>query len=98
MDPPDFLKRMLDFNRVLDGENRQSKHPDDAEHWHAVYSELVGFKTGLLEATREEIERTPETAAELGAHDIPFLEAELQRLRGGLEFWSERLRDGSKSS
>jgi hypothetical protein len=91
MGPPDFVKRMLDFNRLLEGENRDSNDPEDAAHWHAVYRELIAFKERLLSSTKQEIKKLPETRQELGAHDVPFLEAELNRLRRGLDFWSERL-------
>jgi hypothetical protein len=98
MEVPDFARRIIDFTRVLDGENRQSKDPEDARHWHAVYAELVGFKQKLLADTHQEIQRKPETESELGQHDVPFLEAEMKRLRGGLDFWASRLNrpDGSR--
>jgi hypothetical protein len=90
MEPPDFLKRIVDFDRLLEGENRQSTHRDDVEHWYAVYSDLVAFKEHLLGQTKSHIHQVPETKSELGGHDVPFLEAELGRLRSGLAFWSAR--------
>lgn len=90
MDEPEFLKQIVDFDRLLQGENRQSTHPDDIEHWYAVYSDLVAFKEHLLGQTKSHIHQVPETKPELGAHDVPFLEAELGRLRSGLAFWSAR--------
>jgi len=38
MEPPDFAKRILNFNRLLEGENRDSYEPDDVRHWRAVYT------------------------------------------------------------
>jgi hypothetical protein len=90
MEPLDFTKRIIDFNRLLEGENRDSYDPDDVRHWRAVYTDLVSFKEELLRQTREHIERVPETKKELAGADIPFLEAEKQRLRRGLEFWESR--------
>ena len=90
MEPPDFMKRIIDFNRLLDGENRDSYHADDVSHWRAVYTDLVGFKEDLLGQTREHLQQVPETKRELAGIDIPFLEAELQRLRRGLDFWKSR--------
>lgn len=98
MDVPDFAKRMMNFSRVLDGENRDSKNPEDARHWRAVYTELVAFKEKLLADTRQEIQKVPETEPELGGHDVPFLEAETARLRGGLEFWESRLNNPDGTS
>jgi len=90
MEPLDFTKRLIDFNRLLEGENRDSHDPDDVRHWRAVYTDLVRFKEELLGRTREHIEQVPETKRELAGIDIPFLEAEMQRLQRGLAFWTSR--------
>jgi hypothetical protein len=87
MEPPEFTKRLIDFNRLLEGENRDSYDTDDVRHWCAVYTDLVRFKYDLLSQTREHIEQVPETEKELGGIDIPFLLAEKERLRRGLAFW-----------
>jgi hypothetical protein len=90
MEPPDFMKRIVDFDRMLEGENRDSFDADDVRHWRAVYTDLVGFKESLLGQTREHLEEVPETKKELAGVDLPFLEAEMKRLRRGLEFWQSR--------
>ena len=90
MDPPDFIKRIVDFNRLLDGENRNTFDADDVRHWRAVYTDLVRFKEGLLGETREHIQKVPDAKKELAGVDIPFLEEEMKRLRRGLEFWQSR--------
>jgi hypothetical protein len=87
MNPPDFLKRIVDFTRLMEGENRQNYDAHDIAHWRAVYSDLIGFKEQLLGQTREHIEEVPDTKKELGGVDLPFLEAEMERLRKGLAFW-----------
>lgn len=86
----DSLKGILDFNRLLEGENRKSTDPEDVEHWRAVYADLVGFKKKLLSDTQEHIAAVPETGKELGKNDLPFLKAEMGRLQRGLEFWDKR--------
>ena len=90
MEPPDFTKRIIDFNRLLEGENRESYDADDVRHWRSVYADLVRFKKQLLSQTRELIEQVPDTKKELAGVDIPFLVAEMQRLERGLEFWESR--------
>ena len=90
MEPPDFLKRIIDFDRLMEGEKRETTDADDIAHWSAVYRDMIAFKERLLSETREHIEKVPETDKELGGNDIPFLEAEMQRLRRGLEFWESR--------
>jgi hypothetical protein len=87
MEPPDFLKRMVDFTRLMEGENRDNYDATDIAHWRAVYADLVKFKEQLLGETRNHIEKVPEAQKELAGVDIPFLEAELERLRKGLAFW-----------
>jgi len=90
MEPLDFAKRIIDFNRFMEGENRDTHDASDIAHWRAVYREMIAFKEDLLAQTREKIQKVPETEKELGGIDIPFLEAETQRLKSGLEFWESR--------
>jgi hypothetical protein len=89
MEPLDF-KRMLDFSRLMEGENRDSRDPEDIRHWTAVYTDLLEFKQKLLGETKEHIRIMPETAPELGGNDLPFLVNEMARLRQGLKFWQAR--------
>ena len=90
MEPPDFVNRILNFGRLMDGENRDSTDPDDIAHWHAVYAEMIRFKERLVAETQKEIEKVPATKHELAGNDIPFLQAEMQRLQNGLAFWEAR--------
>ena len=90
MEPLDFTKRIIDFSRLMDGENRDSHDARDIAHWRAVYTEMIHFKERLLSQTRDELRKVPETEKELGGIDVPFLEAEMQRLKRGLEFWESR--------
>jgi hypothetical protein len=90
MEPLDFTKRIIDFNRLMEGENRESYDADDVRHWRAVYADMVRFKEELLGQTRVHVQQVPETTKELAGIDIPFLEAEMKRLQGGLQFWESR--------
>jgi hypothetical protein len=87
MEPPDFLNKIVNFNRVMEGENRDNYDASDVAHWRAVYTDLVRFKEQLLGQTRDHVQKVPETKKELAGVDIPFLEAEMERLRKGLAFW-----------
>jgi hypothetical protein len=87
MEPPDFLKRIVDFTRLMEGENRDNYDADDITHWRAVYADLIQFKEQLLGQMRDHIRKVPDTQTELAGVDIPALEAEMQRLRKGLAFW-----------
>ena len=90
MEPLDFTKRIIDFNRLMEGENRDTHNADDIALWRSVYADMIGFKEQLLSQTREHIQQVPETNKELGGIDIPFLEAEMKRLQRGLAFWESR--------
>jgi hypothetical protein len=96
MEALDFMQRIVNFDRLMEGENRDSSDPDDVEHWCAVYAEMIRFKEGLLGQTRQEIKKVPEMRKELDGNDIPFLEAELRRLRSGLAFWEARRAERKK--
>jgi len=87
MEPPDFLNKIVNFNRVMEGENRDNYDASDVAHWRAVYTDLVRFKEQLLGQTRDHVQKVPDTKKELAGVDIPFLEAEMERLRKGLAFW-----------
>ena len=87
MEPPDFLKKIVDFSRLMEGENRDNYDASDIAHWRAVYTDLIRFKEQLLGQTREHVQEVPDTQKELVGVDIPFLEAEMERLRTGLAFW-----------
>ena len=96
MKAPEFIQRIVDFDRLMEGENRDSSDPDDIEHWCAVHAEMIRFKEGLLGQTRQEVKKVPEMSKELDGNDIPFLEAELRRLRSGLAFWEARRAERKK--
>ena len=87
MEPPDFLNKIVNFKRLMEGENRDNYDASDIAHWRAVYTDLVRFKEQLLGQTRDHVQKVPDTSKELAGVDIPFLEAEMERLRKGLAFW-----------
>src|SRR2546423_470684 len=95
MEELEFMQLIVNFDRMMEGENRDSWDPDDIEHWCAAYAEMIRFKEGLLGQTRQEMEKFPFLCKQRTAYEIPFLEAELRRLRGGLAFWEGR-RTGRK--
>jgi hypothetical protein len=94
VEPPNFLKRIVDFNRLMEGENRDNYDASDVAHWRAVYSDLIRFKEQLLGQTRDHVQNVPDTKKELTGVDVPFLEAEMERLRKGLAFWESAQRKG----
>jgi hypothetical protein len=94
MEPPDFLNKIVNFKRLMEGENRDNYDASDIAHWRAVYTDLVRFKEQLLGQTRDHVQKVPDTSKELAGVDIPFLEAEMERLRKGLAFWESAQANG----
>jgi hypothetical protein len=94
MEPPDFLNKIVNFKRLMEGENRDNYDASDIAHWRAVYTDLVRFKEQLLGQTRDHVQKVPDTKKELAGVDIPFLEAEMERLRKGLAFWESAQANG----
>lgn len=84
-------KAAVDPDRLIEGENPETKHPEDARHWVAIYHELLSFKEGVLARVYQVMATMSEAArTEVARTDQPVLETELDRLRRRLEFWRRR--------
>ncbi len=85
--------RASDPGRLLPGENPDSTHPDDAEHWIAVYGELLAYKDRLLAVTQATLSQMPEEPArrEVAETDRALITVERERFARRLGFWSRRL-------
>jgi hypothetical protein len=84
----------LDGDRLLQGEDPESPYVEDAQHWAAVYGELLSFKEDLLATARQRLARMSEGTAkkEVTGTDVQILEVERDRLRRRLNFWEARIR------
>ena len=84
--------KAVDRHALLEGEDPDSRHPDDADHWMNAYAELVRFKESVLHRTRAERElmTNPDSTREAGLVDLTILRAELDRYKRRLEFWAQR--------
>lgn len=82
----------VDPDRLLDGEDPESRHLEDAAHWIAVYAELVGFKQRLITTAEEGLIQMSETMArkEAAGQDLLILAAERDRLVRRLNYWKRR--------
>jgi hypothetical protein len=81
-----------DPDRLLDGENPDTRQPDDVEHWFKVYTELVQTKAELLGALSGRLAelQEPESRREVADTDLEILKRELGRLQRRLDFWRGR--------
>jgi hypothetical protein len=77
--------------RLLPGEDEDSDHLDDAEHWTNVYSELLDFKRSLLKVAEDRLASLHNAArTEVEETDLKILQAEALRLARRFEFWQTR--------
>src|SRR5258708_1951722 len=88
----DSVRKAVDGNRLLPGEDPRSRQPEDTEHWLAVYTELLQAKAAMLAALNERLtEMTHDVARrEIGATDAQLLESELARFQERIDFWQNR--------
>lgn len=76
----------------LAGEDLGTPYLEDAQMWHAVYTELLTFKERLLDDTRQALETLPPPARDdVAKTDAVILEAEAQRFRTRLALWERRI-------
>ena len=66
----------------MPGEDPGTRDPDDAEHWVAVYAELLAFDEQLV----------GNLAGSANGHgaDVQLLESRMVDLRSGLAYWRSR--------
>src|ERR1700730_19269582 len=79
-------------DRLLEGEDEDSQHLDDAEHWVKVYKELLEFKRSVLATTEEHVgTMEPDASVEVQKTDLKALHAEALRFERRLVFWRSRI-------
>lgn len=85
----------VDPNRLLDGENPDSMHAEDARHWADTYRELLAVKERLLAAAEEAVAQPFEkdVAREVASTDLIALKAEHARIKRRLAFWEKRSKE-----
>ena len=83
----------VEVDRLLPGEKRDTSHLDDAQHWLAVYTELMEGKAAAISATRASLAAMKELAArhEVEVTDLIVLDREMSRFRAAVDFWSGRI-------
>ena len=77
---------------LLEREDPNTTHPVDAQHWIAIYSQLIDFKYVLLERGRRELLKLDPEAIPTAQADIALLEGQLQHLQHRRQAWLDRER------
>jgi DNA-binding response OmpR family regulator len=94
MEPTDAAMAAIDPKRLIEGENPETMHVEDARHWLVVYSELLAFKESVLARTDSAVVGLhPESSREIRTTDVKVLQSERDRFRRHLEYWRRRLRE-----
>jgi len=92
VDPQIAAQAAVDPDRLLEGEDPDTPHPEEARHWIEAYTELLTFKERAVATAHQSLAEMPEVGILLEATrtDFVVLEAERDRLRRRLEFWKRR--------
>jgi hypothetical protein len=100
VDPQTAAQEAVDPDRLLEGEDPDTRYPEDARRWIEVYTELATFKDRALATAHESLANMPQADARQEAlrTDFSVLEAERERLRRRLEYWKQRHVDLSMST
>jgi hypothetical protein len=82
----------VNSDHLLAGEDPNTRHLDDIEHWISAYSELIAYKETLIAKTQEEAGTMVNPAAfrETERVDLTILKRELSNFRQRLKFWLGR--------
>ena len=84
----------VDEDRLLDAEDPNTAHPEDARRWLAVYTELLAYKEGVLHRVRlARGQLSGGAAIEIESTDLALLESERDRFRRRLDFWRRKVRE-----
>jgi hypothetical protein len=79
-------------DRLLAGEDEDTRHIDDAIHWVKVYSELLEFKRSVLGTTEQHVATMdPVASDEVQQTDLIALHAEALRFERRLVYWRTRI-------
>ncbi len=90
----DLATRATDDEVLLPNEDFGTPYLEDAQHWIAVFTELLAFKERLI-AMAEEISEAMEKPGreEVESTDLVLLQAERKRFQDHLARWQQRSRE-----
>jgi hypothetical protein len=99
-DPERVLKEKaqeaVDPDTLLPGEEHDlgSPYVEDAEHWLAVYDELLQTKEALISnLTAMMVGKSEDALEEMASHDLLILKAQVSRFKARKQYW-----DGARRS
>lgn len=76
---------------LMEGENPETTHAEDARHWVSIYTQMLEFKERVLERVTEASADLPRPARrKVEAEDLTMLEGERLKVETRLRFWRDR--------
>ena len=90
--------KIVDRERLLEGEDPDTTNRAEAVHWLWVYSELLGFKRDVTDAAQTRGSGLPQAALEEVDTDLTLEEAERRRLERRYRFWAARVEELSSGA
>jgi len=85
------VDKMVDRERLLEGEDPDTTSRSEAVHWLWVYAELLGFKRDVTNEAESKGAALPPAALKEVDTDLTLLDAERRRLERRYQFWSARV-------
>ena len=92
------VDKMVDRERLLEGEDPNTTNRAEAVHWLWVYAELLGFKRDVTNEAQTKGSVLPPAALNEVDTDLTLLDAERRRLEGRYRFWSSRVEELSSQA
>lgn len=75
----------------LEGEDIGTTHWEDARHWLGIYSDLLRFKTGILERVSRDLVHLPELARHAASRDLDLIRSQMSGYQARLDLWYRRV-------
>jgi hypothetical protein len=86
-------------DRLMHGENVESRVPEEIAHWITAYQELLAFKDRLLADMKENMKPLSKPAsAEIQELDVNLIMTQRERYVRRLDFWLNRQTEISREA
>lgn len=92
------VDKMVDRERLLEGEPPDTSNRVEAVHWLWVYAELLGFKREVADQMKASAAGLPPAALPEADVDLTLVDAERRRLEARYKFWRRRVGELSSMS
>ena len=92
-DVQEAVGKIVNRERLLDGEDPDTTSRAEAVHWLWVYAELLGFKRDVVDQTKASAAALPPAALSEADADLTILDAERRRFDDRYKFWRTKVEE-----